>query len=1151
MEHVQSSSTLLTASGLIHGRLASGQRHALDAVGAGRGTLLIVGGPGTGKTTTLLNSVISRVRAGEALESLLIIAGSRFAAQRVRAQIVAGLGRSQLRPNVMTIHGLAQTVLRQLAEPGQPLPGLLTAPDQEAALRDLLAAWPASRWPDELRMAVPTRGFATQLRALLARTRQLGLDPAELSQIGVVHDRPELVTAGEFFAEYLDVLDARGVLDYAELIHRARLAMTNSSAWQFAADLQTVYVDEFAELDRAQLQLVADVVRVGPGLVAFADPTTSVFGFRGADQHAVAQFGTRFAGLRPAVEPRTIELTEQLRGMGRSSYLELVAANDAVSRRLGARLERIAGQPADAVSDAGEPDESEASVRTIIAPNDQLAAEQIAIRLRRAHADGMPWDQMAVISRAGQASLGQLARRLQTFGIPVQVWGDEVALRAEAGVRPLLDALNAAGKIAAGEQIPVPLAERLLRSPLAGASALDIRALGRRLRKLAFDQLASDHDADRPTGGAEWRVPSAAELIAAELSREVLLPDQPRRQSSDAPPIESGEIQSDLETQPGSDTEPSQSDSELALAEDVQTVIGLRALLTDVAERLAAGADSADLLWRIWSGTDWPQGLQSEALSGSEAANRANRDLDAVIALFDLADRAGEFVGQKGLAVLLEQVEAQQIAADTARESDPRGRGVAVLTAHRAKGLQWPLVVVTGLQEGIWPRVSVAPQLLGADQLSGPDQSTGAGLEDPVRAAELIAADRRAFLLAISRSCGELLAVASSGDEGEGNRPSRFCFELGGPVLDAKYTELPRALPSLDGLVAQLRHHAGDVNQPPALRRAAATRLAELAAATDSQGRRLVPSADPRRWWGLDDYSDPAQPVATPGQPIRLTGSELESLLACPRSWFLSRRAKAEQAANSAAGLGTIIHTLAQHALSEGLDIDQLRTAVDDIWAEVPFEAAWLSVSERGELDAALERLQAWSQAAADREVVGVEVPFNVVVDVGDEVVGRDQVQLLGAVDRLEVTGDLGVGESDQSGNGEPRRLRIIDFKTGRSEPTAAQAAQSDQLGVYQLAAQAGAFNELIGEQLPLADAQLVYLRSKAKDAVSPKVFVQPSLDERPWLETGVDQPGTWVHERLTQAARIVRSEEFDAKANPRCQFCAFKAGCPAIGMGR
>ena len=67
--------------------------------------------------------------------------------------------------------------------------------------------------------------------------------------------------------------------------------------------------------------------------------------------------------------------------------------------------------------------------------------------------------------------------------------------------------------------------------------------------------------------------------------------------------------------------------------------------------------------------------------------------------------------------LFLDSLAGQEIAGDTLAERAPRGDAVAVLTAHRAKGLEWDLVVVAGVQEGSWPDLRQRGSLLGMDEL--------------------------------------------------------------------------------------------------------------------------------------------------------------------------------------------------------------------------------------------------------------------------------------------------------------------------------------------------------------------------------------------------------------------------------------------------
>ncbi len=223
--------------------------------------------------------------------------------------------------------------------------------------------------------------------------------------------------------------------------------------------------------------------------------------------------------------------------------------------------------------------------------------------------------------------------------------------------------------VADPRRLDADVASRLLQSPLAGLDSIDLRRLGRALR-----------DADRADIGASGPPASSADLVRAALLDPDLLEA----------------------VAPG------------PVTEAVEALAALLAQCRDLVER---GGTAHQALWCLWSGTDWPQRLQSQLTGGGDPAARAHRDLDAVCALFDVAERSDELAGGRGVAGFLGEVAAQEIPADTAREATAGRRGVRVLTAHRAKGLEWPLVVVASVQEGIWPDPRRRASLLEADRL--------------------------------------------------------------------------------------------------------------------------------------------------------------------------------------------------------------------------------------------------------------------------------------------------------------------------------------------------------------------------------------------------------------------------------------------------
>ena len=1048
------------------------------------GPLLVLAGPGTGKTTTIVEAVSGYIDDGVPADGVLVLTFSRRAAVDLRRRIAERLGRSVATPRAMTFHAFCYAVVRRWSnvELYGATPRLLTAPEQDFRVREVLAGRSADDWPPEFAPAYGTRGFAGEVRGALATSRQLGLDGEALRMYGEVTERPAWVALGEFFDEYLDVLEHEQVLDYAELVHRTRVLLTDPEICaQVRRSAEVVFVDEYQDTDPSQVGLLRQLVQPGGEIIAVGDPDQSIYEFRGAQPRGILEFPDLFRDAAGMPAP-VVALSRTHRFGGTLAE---------ATRRVSARLPLPKPLP-DALREAFrrpsvDPGTPEGDLEVLTFDDGGAEAEQIADILRRAHLrDGVGWEDMAVLVRSGRRDIPRISRALIASGVPVAVAGDEIALAAAEAVTPLLLALSV---VADSRRLDADVASRLLQSPLAGLDSIDLRRLGRALR-----------DADRADIGATGPAASSADLVRAALLDPDLL---------DAVPT--GPV--------------------------TEAVAALAALLAQCRDLVDDGGTAHQALWCLWSGTDWPQRLQSQLTGGGDPAARAHRDLDAVCALFDVAERSDELAGGRGVAGFLGEVAAQEIPADTAREATAGRRGVRVLTAHRSKGLEWPLVVVASVQEGVWPDPRRRASLLEADRLSED------GLVEPPPSSVLLAAERRLFYVACTRATRRLVVTAVSGTDGEGDQPSRFLDELGVPVRAV--AGRPTRPLNLVGLVGELRRAVVNPAEPPAIRAAAARHLARLADEAD-HGRPLVPAADPERWWGLRELTS-GRIVRRDGEPVTLSGSQVGTLLACPRQWFLQRRAGADKPRTSAAGFGSVVHVLAEHAVAEGVSPTELSAHLERVWDQIPFDAVWLSTSERAEADESLERLAGWIEARQGREVLGVEVPFEVLVPTEGQ-----PLRLTGTVDRLD--------------RGADGRLVIVDFKTGRHVPTRGEAASLDQLGAYQLAAQLGAFSHLAGDA-GVGAAELVYLRAQDGQQPYPKVLQQPSIADVPYLAeepsvavldeasrkavgTQQDHP-TWVHHRMATAARVLADDRYVATVGHQCRYCPFASSCPGRGEGR
>ncbi|MGH3412506.1 MAG: ATP-dependent helicase [Marmoricola sp.] len=1051
------------------------QRRAVEHPG---GALLVLAGPGTGKTTTLVEAIVDRIdRRGAAPGSVLALTFGRRAAEQLRDRVTARLGRTGAGATAATFHSFAYGLVRRYAPAelyAAPL-RLLSAPEQDVMLRELLDDHPESvRWPDALRRALGTRGFAREVHDVIARAREKGLDSADLAAVGTAEDVPELVAAARFMEQYLTVLDSHGATDYADLLRRAVIE-ARAHRDELRARFRHVFVDEYQDTDPAQVALLRALAGDGAqaDLTVVGDPHQSIYGFRGAEVRGILDFPATFPG--PDGEPADVVALRTTRRFGP----RLLAAAQQVAGRLPlagsipARAQRAFLEPR---AEPGEQGDGRVDVLTF--DTERAEAEHLADLLRRAHlTDGVAWSEMAVLVRSGRASIPRLRRSLAAAGVPVEVAADDIPLVREPAVLPLLDALHVVTNLhgvdpGPDDRLDPARVEALLLSPLAGLDALDLRALTRVLR-------ARERELRAGTGE---RARSSAAMLSEALADPATLDGVP----GDA-------------------------------AERVRRLAGL---LSGAGELLDAGGSVEEVLWQLWSGTAWPTRLGRAVASGGAAARLGHRDLDAVCALFDVAARAEEQRGHTSVAAFLETLQAQQIPADTLAERGVRGEAVRLLTAHRAKGLQWRLVVVAHVQAAAWPDLRRRTTLLHADRI-GTD-----GLDPPVSRRELLAEERRLFYVACTRARQRLLVTAVASPDDDGEQPSPFLDELGAERVEHRAGRPDRPL-SLSGLVADLRRTLADPETSSALRAAAATRLARLAR-EQLGGRPLVPAADPATWWGTRGLTHADEPLRPEDAPVVLSASALAGLLECPARWFLEREAGGAARTSQAQGFGNIVHVLADRVSRGELvatpqQVDDLLGYVDQVWDRLAFRTPWSEAREREELRAALTRFVAWHQRPEARTVLATEQPLSAEVALPD----GQRVRLHGYADRLEVDDD--------------GRVIVVDLKTGKYPPPDRSLAENPQLGLYQYAVDHGAVDDLVEAPASSGGAELWQLRRESKG----RLKVQSQQPH----EGSADEPLV-IETQLMEAARALREERFDARPGSWCERCAFASFCPAQSAG-
>ena len=536
----------------------------------------------------------------------------------------------------------------------------------------------------------------------------------------------------------------------------------------------------------------------------------------------------------------------------------------------------------------------------------------------------------------------------------------------------------------------------------------------------------------------------------------------------------------------------------------------LAKLLATAKDAISKGGSAEDVLWAIWAASGLAAQWQQASAAGGPAGAAADRDLDAVLALFDKAAHFTDSMPPGAPALFADSLSSQEIAGDTLAERAVRDDCVRILTAHRSKGLEWDVVVVAGVQEETWPDLRMRGSLLGVDELaeaaSGPGQDASADVDAALLAAKLLAEERRLFYVAATRAKRKLIVTAAGGEDTD-QRPSRFLTELAGDdIRIERVAESQHRWLSMPALVADLRRAAADTARPAAVRQAAAAQLARLAAAG-------VRAAHPREWYALTELSD-SGPIVAGGEAVRLSPSQVESFTRCGLRWLLEAAVGAGRT-DVLRHLGTVIHAAAVLA-AEGATERAVADRIDEIWHHLDFGSAWYSAKQRALAERMVRRFLDW-HAENPRELVAVEQALKVRVG---------QVEITGRVDRLE---------SDEEG-----RAVVVDLKTGGSAPREDELGRHPQLGVYQLAVLLGAF-----ERFGLAEpggAELVQVGKAAGVTLRAKVQRQGALAED-------DEPG-WAKDLVETVAAGMAGPVFEARVNPGCRTCPVAACCPVNPEG-
>jgi len=339
------------AAAVATAELDDDQRAAVEAPGP----LLVVAGPGTGKTRTLVERIAHQVRsAGIDPARILAIAFTNQAAEEVAARTRRLVpGATETAPLVTTFHSLGLAMLTELTG---TRPEVIDDEGRAELVRRAAGRGPSDR----------------DVRALVAR---ISLAKQSCDPWQVLTDHPKLLPV---ISRYQDLLEDGGAVDVDDLVLRPYqlLATDPMAASRMATRWTSICIDEYQDVNDVQAALIGLLSPDGRSVCAIGDPDQSIYGFRGARPGHFNRFSDAYPGTSLVRLRTSYRLTHQiltaarsivpgqraLRAANRGPKVELVpcATAAAEAEQIVVRLERILGGSSHFAVDSGRADDAEA-----------------------------------------------------------------------------------------------------------------------------------------------------------------------------------------------------------------------------------------------------------------------------------------------------------------------------------------------------------------------------------------------------------------------------------------------------------------------------------------------------------------------------------------------------------------------------------------------------------------------------------------------------------------------------------------------------------------------------------------------------------------------------------------------------------------------
>ncbi|MGO1353932.1 UvrD-helicase domain-containing protein [Brachybacterium tyrofermentans] len=651
------------------------QREAVEHRGS---PLLIVAGAGSGKTRVLTRRIAHLLRAGEAMPGeILAITFTNKAAAEMRERVEELVGPVARSMWVSTFHSACVRILRRDAQ-AAGLKSSFTIYDSADSLR--LITTIAKDLELDTKKHAP-RGIASRISSL----KNDLTDPIDFADQAESSKNPFEKTLSRIYTNYTERLRQANAVDFDDLIGLTVTLLRENPGIRegYRRRFRHLLVDEYQDTNTAQYQLVRELVGEDPraDLTVVGDSDQSIYAFRGATIRNIVEFEKDFPSAATIVLEQNYRSTQNI----------LSAANSVIEENEGRRKKNL-------WTDQGAGDK----ITLYVADDEQAEARYIGRQIDALVDDGRSAGDIAIFYRANAQSRA-LEDQLIRIGLPYRVVGgtrfyerreikdamaylrvlanpaDEINLRRILNVpkRGIGDRAEAAIAMLA-ERDRVSFGEALRRADDApGIATRSLNAV--RIFVAMLDDL--QEMARRGDGPAELL---EAILQSSGYYAELQGSDDPQDESRLENLAELVSVAAEFEAQTEA-ADAAASEFE-ALSEDAEDAEGLEG---------AKDADDAD---------DADDAESAEDPAGTSGEDATAPETDPAPPGWDIAPDAALTAPEDPEATLVDRfLEKVALVADADQIPGSEDQFVTLMTLHTAKGLEFPVVFLTGMEDGTFP----------------------------------------------------------------------------------------------------------------------------------------------------------------------------------------------------------------------------------------------------------------------------------------------------------------------------------------------------------------------------------------------------------------------------------------------------------------